>query len=149
MGRKNDPLVTEILEEARKLRETNEAKVEKFDTQSSIVEVKEPEVSECRSHAGKKKLIIKQQGLQLHQYSPLVCALAFLSFFLPKNPKCLISQIPTRVYGRSDRVRMLNLTGPLRNHIAYTAGSNVVLFDYIKNQQLILPGHVRHFFILF
>ena len=84
MGRKNDPVVTEILEEARKLREKNAAKVEKFDTQSSIVEVKEPEVSECRSHAGKKKLIIKQQGLQLHQYSPLARSVYLPSLIVNK-----------------------------------------------------------------
>ncbi|CAG7729896.1 unnamed protein product [Allacma fusca] len=117
-----DPTVEDAIEEAKDLQRRNrESKVD-FASQSSILEHcgENQLTGRCDTEPTDEKHLIKQLGLNSHQYLPLV---------------------PTRVYGRSDRVPFLNLTGPLKHHIAYSASNNIILFDYIKDQQIVLQGH--------
>lgn len=47
------------------------------------------------------------------------------------------------VYGRTSHSNVINLTGLYENHIAYASSNNVVIYDFVKNEQQCLQGHVR------
>jgi len=49
-----------------------------------------------------------------------------------------------RVYGRSDNVPAISLTGLYKNSIAYAVSNTVVILDYVENSQKCLQAHVRN-----